>query len=172
MALTRRQRFRKWRRRWRETGTNYALRQFLKAKAALGRWDDRYMAYYGVSGNVVPRARRFIMRGYARGHVPTSTLRTPVGAGSYHNARDARGRGKGVDLGRRRHVSAATGMRRQARFQRREFNRWKAGKRPGMVELIGPDNFHTVLRGRHQPIGEGTPLETQHDTHVHAGFSG
>jgi hypothetical protein len=171
MAETRRQRLRRRRRIWRKKRTNDALRAYLKAKAACGFWDDRYCDYYGVSPDVVGGARRFIMRGYARGLVPTSTKREPVGAGSYHNARDAKGRGKGVDLGRRRHISAAKGMAMQARFQRSEFRAWQRGKRPNMVELIGPDNNHTVLRDAHSPIGEGTPLETQHDTHVHGGFT-
>lgn len=62
-------------------------------------------------------------------------------------------------------------MRKQARFQRREYGAWKNGKRPTMMELIGPDNSHTVLRDASSPLAEGSPLETQHDTHVHGGFA-
>jgi hypothetical protein len=40
-----------------------------------------------------------------------------------------------------------------------------------MVELIGPDNNLIVLRGRHARLPEGSPLENQHDNHVHQGWN-
>lgn len=171
MAETRLQRFRRRRREYRKKGGSLRLRALLKAKAALGRWDKRYCAYHDVSPNVNRGCRKFIMRGFVRGMVPTSTLRFPVGAGSYHNARNVYGRGKAVDLGRRSHVSPAAAQRRQARFQRSEFRAWSRGKRANMLELIGPDNYHTVLNGRHAPLPEGAALENQHDNHVHGAYA-
>ena len=152
---------RRARRRFRRTGSNRALRVYLVSKARLGRWDDRYCAYWGVSTAVTRRVRRFITRGFAVGLVPTSTFR-PGDFGSYHAQRRA------ADMGLRRElIGTARGLRRLRRFQAAEFRR-RGRTRP--IELIGPDNRRTILRGRVAPLTEGTPLEQQHDNHVHGAF--
>lgn len=154
-------RMRRARARFRRTGSGRALRVYLISKARLGRWDDRYCAYWGVPTGVTHRVRRFITRGYAAGLVPTSTFR-PGDTGSYHSQRRA------ADMGLRRGlIGTRRGLRRMRRFQVAEFRR-RGRTRP--IELIGPDNRRTVLRGRPAPLTEGTPLEDQHDNHFHGAF--
>lgn len=143
------------------------LRRYLRAKAERGIWDDRYCAYWNVSANVTPKLRAAIMRGFAKGLVPTSTLRFPVGGGSWHQARDVKGRGRAVDMGLRRGLIATLlGRRRMVRFQLAELERHRAS-RPHWQELLGPDNSAAVLKGAETDLREGTFLEEQHDTHVH-----
>jgi hypothetical protein len=138
-----------------------ALRVYLISKARLGRWDDRYCAYWGVPTGVTGAVRRFITRGYAAGLVPTSTFR-PGDTGSYHSQRRA------ADLGLRRGlIGTVRGLRRMRRFQAAEFRRRSRTK---VLELIGPDNRRTVLRGQVAPLPEGSSLEQQHDNHVHGAF--
>ena len=50
------------------------------------------------------------------------------------------------------------------RFQTAEFKRFQ---RRGVVELIGPDESITVLRGGSTRLADGSALETAHDNHVH-----
>jgi hypothetical protein len=146
---------------FRHTGKNMALRVFLISKARLGRWDARYCAYWGVSTGVTREVRRFITRGFAAGLVPTSTFRLGD-SGSYHSQRRA------ADMGLRRGLIGTTrGLRRMRRFQAAEFRR-RGRTRP--VELIGPDNRRTVLRGVVVPLPEGSPVEEEHDNHVHGAF--
>jgi hypothetical protein len=45
--------------------------------------------------------KRFIVRGYAAGLVPTSTTGGQHASGSFHKQKDAAGRGRAVDLGLR-----------------------------------------------------------------------
>ena len=138
------------------------LRRYLRQKAARGIWDDRYCAYWNVSPNVTLALRSAIMRAYAAGLVPTSTLRFPVGGGSWHQARDSRGRGRAVDFGNRRIlIGKKKGLLRMLAFQHAEVNRG------GWEEVIGPDNALCVLKGVRVPLREGTALENQHDNHVH-----
>jgi hypothetical protein len=134
---------------------------YLVSKARLGRWDDRYCAYWGVPTGVTRPVRRFITRGFAAGLVPTSTFR-PSDSGSYHSQRRA------ADMGLRRElIGTVRGLRRMRRFQAAEFRRTR---RTGVVELIGPNNRRTVLRGQVARLSEGSPLEQQHDNHVHGAF--
>ena len=169
----RREAWHRARRRLLERPTNSNLRRFLKAKARLGWWDDRYCAYYGVSPAVNRGCRRAIMRGYAAGLVPTSTKRLPVSStASFHRRRNARGEGMAVDLGLRRElVGTAAGRDRMAGFQRAELRRRRVG-RIAPVELNGPDNAAIVLRGAETDLAEGSPLETDHDDHVHEAYLG
>jgi len=134
---------------------------YLISKARLGRWDDRYCAYWGVPTGVTRAVRRFITRGFAAGLVPTSTFR-PSDSGSYHSQRRA------ADMGLRRElIGTVRGLRRMRRFQAAEFRRRRRTK---VVELIGPNNRRTVLRGQVARLPEGSPLEQQHDNHVHGAF--
>jgi hypothetical protein len=158
---------RAWRK-YRRTGSNQAFRVYLIARAKLGIWDRRYCAYYGVDPNVSPACKRFIVRGYAAGLVPTSTTGGAHSSGSYHYQRDGAGRGRGVDLGlRREHIGTPEGLRRMEAFQRAEFARFP---KSGALELIGPLAGLTVLRGTSSQLAEGSALETQHDNHVHGAF--
>jgi hypothetical protein len=158
---------RAWRN-YRRTGSNQALRVYLISRAKLGIWDRRYCAYYSVDSNVSSSCKRFIVRGYAAGLVPTSTTGGQHAPGSFHKQKDAAGRGRAVDLGlRHEHVGTAEGLRRMERFQRSEFRRFA---RSGAIELIGPIAGLTVLRGISTSLAEGSALETQHDNHVHGAF--
>lgn len=139
--------------------SNLRLRLFLRAKGRLGRWDARMHAYTGVATNVNPRVKKAIARGYGAGLVPTSTT------GGRHSATSMHYGGDAVDLGTRSGDPAWW----KARFQRSEFRAWRRGRRPGLRELIGPDNSNTVLGGRYSPLPEGNSLENQHDDHVHIG---
>lgn len=158
---------RAWRK-YRRTRSNQALRVYLVARAKLGIWDPRYCAYYGVDPRVSPPCKRFIVRGYAAGLVPTSTTGDQHAPGSFHKQRDGAGRGRAVDLGlRREHINTPKGLRRMEAFQRSEFARFP---KSGAIELIGPLAAMTVLRGTSTQLAEGSALETQHDNHVHGAF--
>jgi GH25 family lysozyme M1 (1,4-beta-N-acetylmuramidase) len=150
--------------RYLSTHSNRALRIWLISKARLGRWDPRYCLYYGVPTTVNAGARRFITRGFAAGLVPTSTLRAArfPGDRSYHM------RGQAADMGARRDISAAQALKRKQRFQAAEYRR-RHKTRP--IELIGPLNDKCVLAGAPARLAEGTPLEDQHDDHVHAAWA-
>lgn len=161
------------RRRYRANRTNANLRRYLTLKARLRRWDDRYCAYYGVSPRVNVGCRRAIMRGYVAGLVPSSTTGGSHSAHSYHKTRNAKGEGQAVDLGLRHElVGTAKGVARLVRFQRAELARWRRGRGYLPVELLGPDNLAAVLKGRETDLAEGSPLETQHDNHVHEAYTG
>jgi hypothetical protein len=108
----------------------------------------------GHSGNISWRMKRVIVRGINHGLVTTSTRRDPrfPGDNSYHRL------GRAVDM-------ASTSRAKMVAFQRselRRFRRWGAHK-----EIIGPDNQWIVLRGREVDLQDGSPLEDQHDNHVH-----
>lgn len=146
------------------------LRRYLILKARTGVWDERYCRHYNVSPSVNFACKRFIVRGYAKGLVPTSTVR-PAGPSSYHSQRDVNGDAMAVDLGLvREEIGTRRGLRRMVSLQRSEHSAFAAGKRPRMIELIGPDNRAIVLRGMQVDLAEGSALETQHDNHVHAAF--
>lgn len=166
--LTRRQRIvrrmRRARRKFLATHANSALLVYLISKARLGRWDERYCMHFGVDPNVHAPVRKFITRGYAHGLVPTSTTGGQHAPGSYHFQHRA------ADMGARLGTSAATGLKRKQRFQASEFRRFKRGTRVRAIELLGPINNQCVLKGQPTTLGEGTPLETMHDTHVHGAF--
>lgn len=157
---TLRTQLRRARKRYMGQPSNRHLRWYLNARGRLGLWDKRMHAYYGVDPRVNKRCRQAIARAYAAGLVPTSTT------GGTHSKTSMHYSGNAVDLGTRRGEPTS----RKARFQKAEFNAWQNGRRPGLVELIGPDNYRTVLRGMHSPLPEGDPLEQQHDDHVHMGF--
>ena len=149
------------------------LRMRMIRKARRGKYDRRMFAYWGVDWRVNRGCRGAVRRGMAGLLVPTSSRRWPVCTScSYHQRRNRRDRGKAVDLGNiAQHVGpTAEGRRRLVRYQKAEFAAWRRGDRPHMIELIGPDNHAIVLGGRHVPLGEGGPLETQHDNHVHQAF--
>jgi hypothetical protein len=142
--------------------TNLALRRYLILKGRLGRWDSRMHLYYGVSTNVTADVKRFIARGYGRGLVPTSTTGGQHAPGSYHYQHRA------ADLGvRREEIGTAKGMKKLVAFQRAEFRRFQ---RSGTVELIGPDETHTVLRGHSTRLAQSSTLALAHDNHVHGAF--
>jgi len=144
------------------TGSNKALRIMLVCKARLGRWDERYLMFFGPPGNVTDEVKRYITRGYARGLVPTSTTGGGHAVGSLHFA------GRAADMGLRTElIGTPKGLQRMERFQRAEFKRRLQTR---AVELIGPINNLVVLGGFVQPLTEGAPLEQQHDNHVHGAF--
>lgn len=138
----------------------------------MGRFDKRMCAYYGVSPHVNAGCRAAICRAFAAGLVPTSTKRTGSN-GSFHNARNARGEGMAVDFGLRRTlIGTRKGLDRMTTFQRKELWRYRKERLHGMIELIGPDNRMTVLKGRETDLAEGTALEQMHDNHVHEAYNG
>jgi hypothetical protein len=158
------------RREYIQNPTRALLRTYLIIQAKRGKFDRRMFRYYGVSPKVNPGCRAATVRAYAHGLVPTSTLRD--GTGSYHAARNAAGEGKAVDFGLiERHIGTKYGRDKLASFQRKEH--WRATKgRIHPIELIGPNNELVILRGRQTDLTEGTPLETQHDNHVHEAYAG
>lgn len=140
------------------------LWRYLRAKAERGVWDDRYCMNASGGPNVTPKLRRAIMRATAAGLRCSSTKRFPTGGGSWHQARDAQGRGRAVDLGLPPAlIGTLKGRQRLVDFQRREFSRGGAF----WQEVIGPDNSRCILRGRVAALAEGSALENQHDNHVH-----
>lgn len=165
-----RKRFRKARAAYRKHKTRDNLRRFMHYKALMGWGDDRMFAYYGKSHRVNRGCRRAARRANAAWLVVTSTTDGAHAPGSFHNP--IGGVGRAVDFGLPAHlVGTAKGRRMLVRYQRKEFNAWRRGRRPALVELIGPDNNMIVLRGRHAPLPEGNPLENQHDNHVHEAFT-
>jgi lysozyme len=167
--LTRRQkivrRFHRARRVYLRTHANAALRVMLISKARLGMWDDRFAIHFGVSTDVSAPVRKFITRGYAAGLVPTSTVRAPrfVGDNSYHI------RHKAADMGLRRdEIGTAKGAAKRERFQAAE---WARRHKTNPTELIGPINDKIVLNGHDTSLAEGSPLEDQHDDHVHGAWA-
>ncbi len=146
------------------------LRLYLILKARTGVWDARYCRHYNVSTAVNLACKKFIIRSYAKGLVPTSTAR-PVGTPSYHSRRDSNGDALAVDMGLvRKEIGTRRGRRRMVAVQRSEYSAFLVGKRPRMIELIGPDNKAVVLRGTQSTLDEGSALETAHDNHLHAAF--
>ncbi|HEY1276119.1 MAG TPA: glycoside hydrolase family 25 protein [Thermoleophilaceae bacterium] len=145
------------------TGSDSALRVMLVCKARLGRWDPRYLMFFGPPGDrITDDVKRYITRGYARGLVPTSTTNGGHASGSLHF------QGRAADMGLRTPlIGTEKGLRRMERFQRAEFGRRLQTR---AVELIGPINDLVVLRGLVQPLAEGAALENQHDNHVHGAF--
>lgn len=131
---------------------------------------------HGVSPRVNAGCRAAIVRGYAALVVPTDTLRPVGSSGSFHAQRNRAGEGLAVDFGnvagkRPGERGWPTGRKRLVTFQRKEHWRHRNGRLPGdLVELIGPDNELTVLRDRETDLVEGTPLEQQHDNHVHEAY--
>lgn len=157
--------------RWLRLRTRAALRSYLRVKAARGTFDERMFDYYGgIPHKVIARAKRAVRRAYARGLVVTATTNGKHAPGSFHNP-DAEGLGHAVDFGLiEKEIGTDQGRRRLVNFQRSEYQEWAAGNRPGLVELIGPDNTLIVLRGKRATLPEGSPLENQHDNHVHEGW--
>lgn len=158
-----------------EHPTKAALRSYLLVQARRGKFDRRMFSYYGVDPNVNPGCEAAAVRAYAAGLVPTSTTGGQHAAGSYHKQRDRRGRGLAVDFGLPRSlVGTSKGRARLEKFQRQEHWRQRDGRgRIGghdLVELIGPNNSWVVLRDRETDLAEGTPLEQQHDNHVHEAY--
>ena len=134
----------------------------------MGWYDVRMYRYNFVPSNVTRAVKRGTRRGVAAGLVPTATTNGTHAVGSYHS----RNPGQAIDLGLPSWmVGTSRGRRRMVNFQRKEYNAWRAGNRPQMVELIGPDNNMIVLRGVHSPLPEGSPLENMHDNHVHEAFA-
>lgn len=145
------------------------LRWYLLLKARSGAWDMRYCRETGVAMNVTPWVKMYITRGFAAGLVPTSTTGGTHAPRSYHTpVETVWGRcGRAADLGLRAgEVGTARGRRKMERFQRAEYAR---RSQHGITELIGPVNNRIILDGRPQVLAEGSPLENQHDGHVHGG---
>jgi hypothetical protein len=154
--------------------SNARLRSFLNLKARLGIFDARMCMHFGVDPKVNAGCRAAICRAYAAGLVPTSTTGGNHAAHSFHKRKNARGEGQAVDIGLRAdHVGSAAGAKRLAAFQRAEHLRFHSGKlRHDLVELIGPTNSPAVLRDVETDLQEGSPLENQHDNHVHEAYRG
>lgn len=141
------------------------LRAYLRAKAILGSFDDRMFDYYDVPHVDNAAVRRAVRRGYAAGLVVTSTTNGRHAPGSYHYLGDA------VDQGLiPGEIGTAKGRRRLVRFQRAEIARWRRGRLTRLLELIGPDNEAVILRGGETDLVDGTPLENEHDNHVHEAY--
>jgi hypothetical protein len=144
--------------------TDARLRTYLNAKARLGIYDKRMLGYYGVPHIASEGCQKAICRAYAAGLVPTATTNGTHASTSYHYLARA------VDFGvRRTLIGTMTGAARLVTFQRKEMWRRDHG-RINPVELIGPTNALTVLRGHKTALAEGTPLEQMHDNHVHEAY--
>jgi hypothetical protein len=142
------------------------LRIFMHYKALLGRRDHRQFAYYGKNPNVVLGAKDAARRMNAAWLVVTSTTDGAHAPGSYHAQR------KAVDGGLiERLIGTSDGLKRLVKYQRAEFRAWQKGKRPHLIELLGPDNNACVLNGHATTLVAGSPLEIQHNNHVHEAFS-
>lgn len=149
------------------------IRRRLIRAAKRGHFDGRMFDYYGVPHAVNIACRRAVVRAYAHGLVPTATTNGVHSPTSFHTPVD--GIGRAVDLGniegyRPGERKWKTGRARLVAFQQAEHAAFHRGERPRMLELIGPDNRLVVLRAHETDLVEGTPLETQHDTHVHVAF--
>lgn len=143
------------------------LWRYLREKARRGVWDDRYCMNASGGPGVTPKLRKAIMRATAAGLRCSSTKRFPVGGGSWHQARDERGRGRAADLGLPPSlIGTSKGRDRLVAFQKAELARFRHS-RPRWQEVIGPDNRAIVLKGAETDLVEGTFLENQHDNHVH-----
>jgi hypothetical protein len=148
---------RRARRRFLRTRSDRALRVYLISKSRLGRWDVRYLLHFGVNGDVNRHVKRFFTRAFAAGLVPTS--------GRRNDPRSHHRNGNAGDVGLRRElIGTAEGAARLRHFHAAEYAR-RARTKP--VELIGPINDMQVLRGVDAELSEGTPLEDEHDNHVH-----
>lgn len=148
--------------RYRKSHSNRALYAYLRAKAAAGIWDSRYCGYFHVPLPSNKSVRRFIMRGYVAGLVPTATTNGTHAPGSLHYQKRA------ADLGLRGpEINTARGIAKMRRFQSKEFAR---RGRYHHTELIGPINNQIVLRGHATALAEHSDLEDAHDNHVHGGF--
>lgn len=172
--MTLRQRLARARAEYIANPSNARLRTLLTLKARLGMFDKRMCGFFGVDSKVNAGCRAAICRAYAAGLVPTSTTGGQHAPGSFHKQKNARGEGLAVDIGLRSHlVGTASGANRLARFQRKEHWRFHNGKlKHDLVELIGPTNTLAVLRDIETDLAEGTPLENQHDNHVHEAYRG
>jgi hypothetical protein len=96
---------------------------------------------------------------------------TPPGRST--SARTPRARGKPSTSACAATSSAAKAARLLANFQLKEHERFHNHKlRHDLVELIGPTNTLIVLRDVETDLAEGTPLENQHDNHVHEAYRG
>lgn len=165
MAASLREQLRRARKRYIRKPTNTYLRWYLNARGRLGLWDHRMHAYYGVPTDVTDDVKRFIARAYAAGLVPTATTNGSHAPGSYHYQRIG-GKGRAADVGVRRElIGTAKATRLLSRFQRREYAR-----HDDKAELIGPTNNLIILRGARTSLVEGSPLENQHDNHVHGAY--
>lgn len=109
----------------------------------------------GRSGNISLACRRFIVRAVNAGLTVTSTTGGGHAVGSYHWPRARNYRGRAVDV--------AGPYSRMVAFQRAEARRPRR-----FHELFGPSNTANVKNGRTVTLAEGSALESNHDTHVHA----
>jgi GH24 family phage-related lysozyme (muramidase) len=113
----------------------------------------------GHPGNINRACKRVIVRAANHGLVVTSTTDGSHSPTSFHFTTP----GRAVDLGHGPGVSWDEGTRRKIAFQK-----WLLRRGPGRYdELFGPDNTANVKNGQRFTLGEGTPLENLHDTHVH-----
>lgn len=130
----------------------YWTRALLRARARARVWDDRML-----NGHPAPdqRLRPVIMRAVASGLIVTSTTGDRHAPTSWHYKRRA------VDFGNR---APGTG---QARQRMVAFQRSEARHPHRFRELFGPANDANVKNGQRITLAEGTPLEDQHDNHVH-----
>lgn len=150
---------------------NVSTKAVLRAKGRFGNWDPRMLDFYPVGHNINWKVKRAIVRGWKYGVVPTATTNGTHAPGSYHSLL-VNGLGHGVDFGLvPAEIGTDRGLRRLKRFQKSEHERFVLGGSPDLMELIGPDNGLIVLRGQRTGLVEGTPLETQHDNHVHEGYA-
>jgi hypothetical protein len=133
---------------------DYWMRAYLRQKAKMGIWDNRFLN--GNAGDINISTKRFIMRGYLAGLICTSTTGGKHAPTSYHYRHMA------ADLGHAKPGSVEA-VNALTKFQRAEYT-----KQPGRYyELFGPDNYANVKNGNHLTLPEGSPLEELHDNHVH-----
>lgn len=133
----------------------YWLRAYLRAKARARIWDARMLN--GHPGNVTAAVKREIMRGVAAGLMVTSTTGGQHAKTSHHYT------GRAVDLGLLpRQVGTRRGRELMVRHQR------ACARHPERyLEVFGPDNRACVKNRQRITLAEGTPLEQNHDDHVH-----
>lgn len=109
----------------------------------------------GRPGDISFACKRFIVRATNAGLEVTSTTGGRHTSTSYHYPRRFLGaKGRAVDV--------AGPWHKMVDFQLKE-----AARPTRYSELLGPANRFNVKNGRRTVLGEGTPLEELHDTHVH-----
>lgn len=115
----------------------------------------------GHPGNVTRGVKRVIVRIVNHGLVVSSTTDGSHSPTSWHFTNPGRAVDAGQDWTK---DDAAEGRRKKVRLQKTLL---RQGRRK-WAELFGPDNVANVKNGVRITLVEGSPLETLHDTHVHA----
>lgn len=121
----------------------------------------------GHPGGVTRGVRRVIVRGHNHQLSVTSTTDGQHAHDSYHYTKPL---GMAVDLGNKPQGAwgAVPGTPKARRLMvklQADLIKWFGCR--SFLELFGPDNALNCKDGRQVTLDDGSPLENQHDTHVH-----